>query len=131
MTKIADHATVRRLGQVEAPSVIFDRALDLDRLERLTGTDNSSVDEVLHAFDLNIDVLMARMASEAPKAAAARAHTLASTAEKVGAWKLAEAAREFERAAAAPGPVTLVGTMNHLSQIAIETQVEIRSLAAH
>jgi hypothetical protein len=131
MTKVADRTYVEHLGQIETPSVVFDRAIDLERLGHLAGEDHGSRDEVLHAFDLNIDVLLARMASEAPKAAAARAHTLAVTADEVGAWKLADAAREFERAAAAPGPVTLVGTMNHLSQIATETQVEIRSLAAH
>jgi hypothetical protein len=131
MTKVANRTFVERLKTIEAPSVVFDRAIDLERLEHLAGDDNASVDVVLHAFDLNIDVLLARMASEAPKAAAARAHTLAVTADEVGAWKLADAARNFERAATAPGPVTLAGSMNHLSEIATETQVEIRSLAAH
>jgi arylamine N-acetyltransferase len=131
MTKVADKTFLERLRRIEAPSIVFDRAIDLERLGHLAGDDNTSMDEVLHALDLNIEVLLARMASEAPKAAAARAHTLAVTADEVGAWKLADAAREFERAATAPGPVTLVGSMNHLSRVATETQMEIRSLTTH
>ena len=80
---------------------------------------------LLEAFDLQIEVLSTRMTSEAPKEAAARAHTLAVTARSVGAWKVAECAVEFESIALGPPPIALGPAMYRLSVAITDTHVAI------
>jgi HPt (histidine-containing phosphotransfer) domain-containing protein len=127
---LLDHATGQRraVEAVEGPSLVPDRAIDLSQLARTAQDDSATMWEMLRVFDLQIDVLMAHMTSEAPKIAAARAHSLAVSASSVGAWKISESAMAFEQAALSTGPVVLRPAMNHLSETVTEAQVEIHSL---
>jgi HPt (histidine-containing phosphotransfer) domain-containing protein len=113
---------------VEAPSLVPDRAIDIAHLARMACDEQATMWEMLRVFDLQADVLVARMTSEEPKVAAARAHTLAVSARSIGAWKVAESATAFENAARGSGPVVLSPAMNHLSETVTEAQVEIGSL---
>jgi HPt (histidine-containing phosphotransfer) domain-containing protein len=114
----------------EAPSVVPNPVLDREQLERFALGEPKTTNEVLRLFDLEIDILLARIGSEEPRSAAARAHTLAVSAKAVGAWDLAEAATAFERLAQTPEPVALGAAMRNLSRSATAVQVEIESLLA-
>ncbi len=121
-----------RSGIIEAidtpPFIQDDRGIDFDHLVQVTGGDRKTMQELLRLFDLNIDMLLALIASEEPRIAAARAHTLAASARAIGAWNVADAATMFERLALRPGPLTLSAVMNQLSRAATEAQIEIKSL---
>ncbi len=131
---LADQATHQKGHQqevvetAEAPSLVPDRAIDLAHLARMAQDDKATMWEMLRVFDLQADVLVARLTSEEPKVAAARAHTLAVSAKCVGAWKVVELATAFENAARGSGPVVLSPAMNRLSETVTEAQVEINSL---
>jgi HPt (histidine-containing phosphotransfer) domain-containing protein len=131
---LPDHATQKEhhevVETVQAPSLVPDRAIDLAHLARVAHEDQATMWEMLRVFDLQADVLVARLTSEEPKVAAARAHTLAVSAKSVGAWKVAESAAGFERAALSTGPVVLSPAMNRLTKSVTEAQVEINSLLA-
>jgi HPt (histidine-containing phosphotransfer) domain-containing protein len=133
---LADQATHQKRHQqevvetAEAPSLVPDRAIDLAHLSRIAQGDQATMWEMLRVFDLQADVLVARLTSEEPKVAAARAHTLAVSAKSVGAWKVAESAAVFEQAALSTGPVVLSPAMNRLTKSVTEAQVEINSFLA-
>jgi len=93
----------------------------------MTGGDRVTMREVLGLFDLQSDLLLSRIMSEAPKAAAARAHTLADSAKSVGASRVAEAASELEALALKPGPVMLSAAVGRLASAVIEAQAEVDS----
>src|SRR6266700_1917433 len=112
----------------ETPSVVPHPALDREQLQRFALGEPRTTNEVLRLFDLEIDILLARIGSEEPRRAAARAHTLAVSAKAVGAWDLAEAATAFEHLAQAPEPVALGAAMRNLSRTATAVQMEIESL---
>jgi HPt (histidine-containing phosphotransfer) domain-containing protein len=118
----------RVIDTSEAPSVFPDRAFDLDQLVRIARGDSGEMSRMLKLFAQQVDILLARMTSEEPRTAAARAHTLAVSARAIGAWKVAEAAAEFERAGSGQGPLMLGPVMNRLSAVVTEAQVEINSL---
>jgi HPt (histidine-containing phosphotransfer) domain-containing protein len=112
-----------------APSLVPDRsAIDFEHLARMTGGDDGTMLEILRIFDLQADLLLARITSEAPRAVAARSHTLADSARSVGAWRVLEAAIELERVALAPGPVALNSSISRLSAALSEAQVKIDCL---
>lgn len=124
-----DTDTTRVVDIAEAPSLLPEgRAINFAQLARFTRGDAATTHEILKVFDLQADVLVARIMSEAPKTAAARAHTLAISARSIGAWKVAEAATTLERLAAQPGPVVLSAAMSRLSTAVTEAQVEIHGL---
>jgi HPt (histidine-containing phosphotransfer) domain-containing protein len=83
---------------------------------------------ILTLFDRQADMLLTLIACEPPKAAAARAHTLAVSARALGAWKVAESATAFEQVALKPGPAILSSAMNQLSSAVTEAQSEIASI---
>ncbi len=114
---------------VTAPSrAVADRAIDLGQLDRIGQNDQKTIREILATFDLEIDMLVARMGSEDPRTAASRAHTLAVAARAVGAWRLADAASEFESAAVGPGAHSLAPALHGVSRAATEVQKEIDDL---
>jgi HPt (histidine-containing phosphotransfer) domain-containing protein len=112
----------------DAPSVVPSPVLDREQLRRFALGEPKTTNEVLRLFDLEIDILLARIGSEEPRSAAARAHTLAVSAKAVGAWELAEAAAAFERLAQTPEPVALGAAMRNLSRTATAVQMEIECL---
>lgn len=127
---LADDAigsSAQRIKNNEAPSLVPDRPIDFDRLTRLSGGDQKTMREVLQVFNLQADLLLARMASEEPRAAAARGHTLAVCAHSVGAWKVEACATRFEQIALESGPIALNPIMRRLAAIVTEAQGAIGS----
>jgi HPt (histidine-containing phosphotransfer) domain-containing protein len=114
----------------QAPSLVPDPAIDVKQLGRLAHDDPKMMRDLLQLFDLETDILLARIGAEEPRTAAARAHTLAVSARAVGAWKIAETATEFERRAMAPRPVALADAVRALACAATQAQMEIHSLIA-
>jgi hypothetical protein len=112
----------------QMPSVVPEPAIDLTQLGRLAQHDPGIMQELLRLFDLESGILLARIWREAPRTAAARAHTLAVSARAIGAWKMAEAATEFERLATQCGPVALGSAVRELARAATQTQTEIQRL---
>jgi hypothetical protein len=112
----------------EAVSIVPDRSIDLDQLCRISHNNPETMRQILTVFALQADMLLALMASEAPKAAAARARTLAASARALGAWQVADSATAFEEAAFRSGPVILSSAMNRLSATVTEAQVEIAGI---
>jgi hypothetical protein len=112
----------------EALSIIPDRPIDIDQLSRTSHNDPKIMRQALSAFALQSDMLLALIASEPPKTAAARAHTLAVSARVIGAWKVVESAVAFEEVARGSGTVILSSVMNQLSAAVTETQSEIGSI---
>jgi HPt (histidine-containing phosphotransfer) domain-containing protein len=110
--------------------LIPDQPIDFEQLAAICQGDANTMRKLLEAFDLQTEVLSAPMASEPPKDAAARAHTLAVTARSVGAWKVAESAEEFERVARGPEPIVLGPPMYRLSVAITELHQAISSFLA-
>lgn len=117
-------------NKAEAPSLVPNPAIDLTRLSAFAGGDAGTMHELLRLFACEIDMLIARMSSEEPREAAARAHTLAAAARTLGVWHVADTATAFEDAALQSGPIALAGAMNRLSRAATDAQAEIASLTA-
>jgi hypothetical protein len=109
---------------------IPDQLIDFEQLAAISQGDSKTMRQLLEVFDLQTHVLSTRMASESPKEAAARAHTLAVTAKSVGAWKVAESVEEFERVALGPEPVVLGPPMYRLSVAIAELHQAISSILA-
>ena len=80
-----------------------ERPIDLVHLARTTLGDRSLEREVLHLFDRQADVLIARMRTASPGAIAPLAHTLKGSATGIGAWRVARAAEALEIAVSAGG----------------------------
>jgi len=121
-----DHEKV--IKAAEAPSLVPDRPIDIEHLARMCGGDQATMQKMLSVFDVQADLLLARMSGEGPKAAAARAHSLAVSARGVGAWKLAECAEDFEKHVLQPGTITLNPAMRRLSAAVSEVHTAIGSL---
>jgi len=113
---------------VAPPLAPRDPAVDIAHLARMTLGEAELKREVLALFDQQAEMLLARMASEAPRVVGALAHTLAGSARGIGAWKVAEAAAAVERAASAPGAVALTGVMDQLAAAVAEAHAMIREL---
>lgn len=88
--------------------------IDLEHLSRMTLGEHDLEREVLGLFDQQAVMLLARMAREEPRVVGAFAHTLAGSARRIGAWKVAEAAAAVERAAREPGAIALTAVMDDL-----------------
>lgn len=113
------------LGAVAAPPLAPDDAIDFEKLAGLAQGSRKVMCQLLATFATQTEVLTARMASEAPKQAGAHAHTLASSARSIGAWKVAESATEFERVAFGPQPIVLGPAMSRLATAIADTHVVI------
>lgn len=109
------------LGAVAAPPLAPDDPIDFEKLAALAQGNRKVIWQLLETFVTQTEVLTARMASEAPKQAGAHAHTLASSARLIGAWKVAESATEFERVAFGPEPIVLGPAMTRLATAIVDT----------
>jgi hypothetical protein len=112
------------------PSLVPDCPIDFYYLGRLCGHDESTMREVLEVFDLQTDVLLAHIMSEPPKEVAARAHTLAVSAQAAGALKVAECAIALEKAALAPGSIILTPAVSKLVAAVMDAQMMIAEFLA-
>jgi HPt (histidine-containing phosphotransfer) domain-containing protein len=89
------------IDSAEAPSLApDDRPIDLVHLARTTLGDRNLEREVLHLFDRQSTLLIARMRTAAPSGVATLAHTLKGSALGIGAWRVARAAEALELAGA-------------------------------
>jgi HPt (histidine-containing phosphotransfer) domain-containing protein len=120
----------RTIDVGQGPSLVPEQPIDFDQLARTSGGQSALMRELLRTFSMQADLLLARIRSEAPSAAAARAHVLASSARAVGARKVADCAAEFEDAAHGSRPISLNPAMRHLSAAVIEAQEAISSYSA-
>jgi hypothetical protein len=118
---------VKAIGSSEVSSLVPEGPIDFDQLTRTTHGHVETAQELLRVFNLQADLLLARMSSEEPRTAAARAHVLADSARSVGAWKVAECAADFECAARGNGPISLNPAMRSLAAAVIEAQHAIDS----
>jgi HPt (histidine-containing phosphotransfer) domain-containing protein len=82
----------------------MDTALDLDHLGRMTHCDRELEREVLELFDRQAAMMADRLRSATAEVAVSCAHTLKGSARGIGAWRLARAAEQVERVAAASAP---------------------------
>ena len=99
----AEHrALVSCSGEASRPAI-----LDIAHLARMTFGDMGLQREVLGLFDRQVAMLLARMHGAPPTVTAALAHTIGGSARGVGAWEVAAAAEEFERAARQAGADTV------------------------
>jgi HPt (histidine-containing phosphotransfer) domain-containing protein len=90
-----------KIDLAEAPlAAPDDRPIDLVHLARTTLGDRSLEREVLHLFDRQSTLLIARMRTAAPSGVATLAHTLKGSARGIGAWRVARAAEALELAGA-------------------------------
>jgi len=132
IAKTAERAADRsaNVGHAVAPPLAPSApALDLAHLSRMTLGESALEREVLALFDRQAGMLLARMASEAPRMVAALAHTLAGSASGIGAWKVADAAAAVERAAAEPGAIALTDVMEQLVAAVAEVHAAIGELS--
>jgi len=113
---------------VAPPLAPTEQTLDLAHLSRMTLGEHDLEREVLGLFDRQAEMLLARMASEAPRVVGALAHTLAGSARGIGAWKVAEAAAAVERAVSEPGGIALASVMDQLAATVSEAHAAIGEL---
>jgi len=73
--------------------------IDRTHLARMTMGEKHLEGEVLALFNRQAGMLLGRMKGAPPEAAATLARTLAGSARGIGAWEVARAAQEVERAA--------------------------------
>jgi len=131
-TKSARTAVSERtieVAETAAPPLAPDRqAIDLAQLSRMTLGERSLEQEVLRLFELQADILLARMRHAERHAVAGLAHTLTGSARGVGAWNVAAAAEAVEQFAAGPDPAPLIAAMSRLSTAIVEAQMAIAEL---
>lgn len=117
------------VGRTVAPPLApAEPAIDLAHLARMTLGEQRLERDVLDLFDQQAGMLLARMAGEEPRVAAALAHTLGGSARGVGAWKVAEAAAGVERAATEPGANALTDAIGRLAAAVAEVQAAIADM---
>jgi len=83
---------------VEAPPTVPNAAIDREHLRRMTFGDRRLERELLALFDQQASVLLPRMQTADAASVGALAHTIKGSALGVGAFAVAEAAAETERA---------------------------------
>jgi HPt (histidine-containing phosphotransfer) domain-containing protein len=72
--------------------------IDMEHLARMTLGERGLELEVLRLFDLQAELLLARMRLVGPEGVATLAHTLSGSARGIGAWRVAAAAEATESA---------------------------------
>jgi len=85
---------------VTPPSAGVEAALDVAHLSRMTLGDRRLEREVLQLFDRQTEMLIERMRDAPVPARLSCAHTLKGSARNIGAWGVASAAEQVEKAAA-------------------------------
>src|SRR5262249_30276567 len=124
----------RRATQSEAavdrapPLAPSEPVIDLAHLARMTLGERDLEREVLDLFDRQAGMLLSRMACESPRVVAAHAHTLSGSARGIGAFKVAEAAENVERAATQPGAIALTGAMDRWAAAVADAQAVISEM---
>jgi hypothetical protein len=103
-------------------------AIDLCHLSRMTLGERELEREVLRLFALQSDLLLEKMRHTAPVVVGAHAHTLKGSARGIGAWKVAHAAEEVERAAQAGDLVGLARALGGLRLAVGEARAAIADL---
>jgi HPt (histidine-containing phosphotransfer) domain-containing protein len=117
------------IDPISAPSLAHaDHPIDFAHLARMTLGDRSLEREVLQLFDRQVDMLMARLTSGDPAAAAGAAHTLKGSAQGIGAWSVARAAAAVEGAATARQSSELARAVSRLAAATDEARVAIARL---
>ena len=107
--------SAKSVRRIDAPPLApVQQAIDIDHLARMTFGDRRLERDVLELFDRQATLLLERMQDARPEAASAMAHTLKGSARGVGAWKIAAAAEQVERAAAGSGNADLRRSIRHL-----------------
>src|SRR5262249_2340058 len=101
-TEPCERATEQAVGHTAPPLSPGQPAVDLAHLARMTFGEKGLEREVLELFEQQANMLLAHMAAEEPRMVGALAHTLAGSASRIGAWRVAEAATALEPAAAVP-----------------------------
>jgi hypothetical protein len=102
--------------------------LDRNHLAHITLGDRALEREVLGLFHRQAEMLLGRMANQAPRVTAALAHTLTGSARGVGAWQVAAAAEALERASAAPDQAGIERAIGRLSTAVTQAQAVIAGL---
>ena len=97
---------LRSTPTVASPSLVPDEPLDRAHLFRMTLGDHSLEGEVLRLFDRQCRMLIGRMAEAQPACVKALAHTIDGSARGVGAWRIAQAARDLQQVVDAAGDVS-------------------------
>jgi HPt (histidine-containing phosphotransfer) domain-containing protein len=98
--------------------------IDTEHLSRMTLGELTLQREVLALFDRQADMLLPRIREGAPATAAASAHTLKGSAVGIGAFKVARAVEEVERAKDA----TIAAAVDTLAAVLDEAKAEIARL---
>src|SRR5271169_3811123 len=79
--------------------------IDMEHLAHMTLGERGLEIEVLRLFDLQAELLLARMREVGPQGVATLAHTLSGSAKGIGAWRVAAAAEAAECAVKQSAPL--------------------------
>jgi HPt (histidine-containing phosphotransfer) domain-containing protein len=112
-------------GEASTPSII-----DIAHLARMTFGDMALQAEVLGLFERQAAMLLARMHGAPPSVAAALAHTIGGSARGVGAWEVAAAAEEFERAVREAGADAVADALRALEGAVSAARAALAELLA-
>jgi HPt (histidine-containing phosphotransfer) domain-containing protein len=94
------------LSMVASPAIAaMQPPIDRAHLAQMTLGERSLELEVLRLFDLQAELLLARMREVGPEGVATLAHTLSGSAKGIGAWRVAAAAEAAECAVKQSAPL--------------------------
>ncbi len=94
------------LSMVASPAIAARQPpIDMAHLAQMTLGERSLEIEVLRLFDLQAELLLARMREVGPEGVATLAHTLSGSAKGIGAWRVAAAAEAAECAVKQSAPL--------------------------
>ena len=94
------------LSMVASPAIAaMQPPIDMAHLAQMTLGERSLEIEVLRLFDLQAELLLARMREVGPEGVATLAHTLSGSAKGIGAWRVAAAAEAAECAVKQSAPL--------------------------
>jgi HPt (histidine-containing phosphotransfer) domain-containing protein len=94
------------LSKVASPAIAaMQPPIDMEHLAHMTLGERSLEIEVLRLFDLQAELLLARMREVGPEGVATLAHTLSGSAKGIGAWRVAAAAEAAESAVKESAPL--------------------------
>jgi HPt (histidine-containing phosphotransfer) domain-containing protein len=94
------------LSMVAPPAVAaMQPPIDMEHLAQMTLGERGLEIEVLRLFDLQAELLLARMREVGPEGVATLAHTLSGSARGIGAWRVAAAAEAAECAVKQSAPL--------------------------
>lgn len=94
------------LSMVASPAIAaMQPPIDMEHLAHMTLGERTLEIEVLRLFDLQAELLLARMREVGPAGVATLAHTLSGSAKGIGAWRVAAAAEAAECAVKQSAPL--------------------------